>query len=153
MQFPFDLADIAHNLASVAISFALALPTGWDREKAIHTAGLRTFPLVAVTSCCYILVCRHAPGTTGQNLDRVVQGLITGIGFIGGGAIFKDGTTMHGTATAAAIWGAGALGAAVGCGAYDIAILLSVVSFATLRLLKPFKATCLETPTFDKKGR
>ncbi len=66
---------------------------------------------------------------------------MTGIGFIGGGAIFKEGATVHGTATAASIWCTGALGAAVAFGAWDIAILLSAINLATVRLGRPVKKT------------
>lgn len=135
----FDVMQTLHHLGSISLAYVLALPIGWEREKARHTAGLRTFPLVAVASCCYVLVAKQALGPSAPGLDRIVQGLMTGIGFIGGGAIFRDGTTIHGTATAAAIWGIGALGAAIGCGQYDIAILLALVNLATLHLLQPFK--------------
>ena len=64
---------------------------------------------------------------------------MTGIGFIGGGAIFRHGMNVIGTSTAASVWCVGALGAAVACGAWDIAVLLGVVNLATLRLLRPLK--------------
>lgn len=64
---------------------------------------------------------------------------MTGIGFIGGGAILKGGVSVHGTATAASIWNTGAIGAAVAYGRYEIAILLSLVNFATLHFLTPLK--------------
>ncbi len=124
---------------SVAIAYVLALPIGWNWEKLRHNTGLRTFPLVAVASCSYVLVAKHALGPNDPNIDRVIQGLMTGIGFIGGGAIFYQGVNVRGTATAASIWCVGALGAAVACGAWDIAVLLGVVNLATLRLLRPVK--------------
>jgi putative Mg2+ transporter-C (MgtC) family protein len=64
---------------------------------------------------------------------------MTGIGFIGGGAIFRQGVNVRGTATAASIWCVGALGAAAACGAWDIAVMLGVVNLATLHLLRPVK--------------
>jgi putative Mg2+ transporter-C (MgtC) family protein len=64
---------------------------------------------------------------------------MTGMGFIGGGAILKDGATVRGTATAASVWNTGAIGAAVGFGRYEIALLLSILNFATLRWLLPLK--------------
>jgi putative Mg2+ transporter-C (MgtC) family protein len=65
--------------------------------------------------------------------------LITGIGFIGGGAILKEGASVHGTATAASIWNTGAIGAAVAFGRYEIAIVLSFINFVTFRWLTPIK--------------
>jgi putative Mg2+ transporter-C (MgtC) family protein len=62
------------------------------------------------------------------------------VGFIGGGAILKQDNSVNGTATAASLWATGGIGAAVGLGAYDVAITISVFTFATLKLLVPFKA-------------
>jgi putative Mg2+ transporter-C (MgtC) family protein len=70
---------------------------------------------------------------------RVVEGIIGGIGFIGGGAILKDNRSVRGTATAASLWATGAVGLAVGLGATDVAIMISVFTFATLRFLAPLK--------------
>ena len=82
----------------IAIAYLVALPVGWDREHHERSAGLRTFPLVCVASCALAA----ATGTIGTaEQSRVVQGLIGGIGFIGGGTILKSGMTVHGTATAA----------------------------------------------------
>ena len=68
-------------------------------------------------------------------MAKVIEGLITGIGFIGGGAILKQGTTVQGTATAASLWATGAIGVSVGLGSYDVAVTISVFTFLTLRLL------------------
>ncbi len=72
-------------------------------------------------------------------MARIVEGLMTGMGFIGGGAILKTTQDVHGTATAASLWATGATGVAVGLGAYDVALMLSLVTFLTLRMLVPFK--------------
>ena len=58
-----------------------------------------------------------------------MQGLITGIGFVGGGAILKEGATVKGTATAASIWNAGVIGAAVAVGRYEVAVILALLKF------------------------
>ncbi|WP_016744754.1 MgtC/SapB family protein, partial [Rhizorhabdus wittichii] len=70
---------------------------------------------------------------------RLLEGLITGVGFIGGGAILKHGGKASGTATAASLWATGALGAAGGYGLYDIALVLSLTTFLTLRCSRPLK--------------
>ena len=69
----------------------------------------------------------------------MLQGLITGIGFVGGGAILRDGNTVKGTATAASIWNAGVIGAAVATGRYEVAVILALLNFLTLRALLPLK--------------
>ncbi|MGE5644492.1 MAG: MgtC/SapB family protein [Acidobacteriota bacterium] len=140
MMLPaFDWPRTADNLISIAAAYFLALPIGWTWERLRHDSGLRTFPLVAVASCSYVLIAQHALGPSAVNLDRVIQGLMTGIGFIGGGAIFRHGAGVRGTSTAASIWCVGALGAAAAFGAWDIAVLLVLVNLATVQLLRPVK--------------
>jgi putative Mg2+ transporter-C (MgtC) family protein len=68
-----------------------------------------------------------------------VEGVITGIGFIGGGAILKTGASVRGTATAASLWATGAVGAAVALGSYDVAIAIAAMTFLTLKFVTPFK--------------
>jgi putative Mg2+ transporter-C (MgtC) family protein len=134
-----DWMKILSHFMSIAIAYVLALPVAWDREKSAQSAGLRTFPLVAVASCGYVLIAVGMLGGNGDALARIIAGLITGIGFIGGGAILKEGASVEGTATAASIWNTGAIGAAVAFGRYEIAIVLSLINFATFRWLTRLK--------------
>jgi len=136
------LEDFYHisNVKELLIAFVIALPIGWNREVETRSMGLRTFPLVAVASCSYMLLGINIMGDTNPDaIARLLTGLMTGIGFIGGGAILKDGGNVHGTATAASIWSTGAAGAAVAFQRYEIAITLSVISFMILALAKPVK--------------
>jgi putative Mg2+ transporter-C (MgtC) family protein len=71
--------------------------------------------------------------------SRLLQGLITGIGFIGGGAILKEGATVRGTATAASVWNAAIIGAAVAMNQITIAVALAVLNVFTLYVLLPLK--------------
>lgn len=127
------------HLVALAIAYVLALPIGWNREKAERSAGLRTFPLVAIATCGVVqatetILQGHPEGTA-----RIIEGLMTGMGFIGGGAILKTGDSVRGTATAASLWATGATGAAVGLAAYDVGVMISLFTFFTLWLLVPFK--------------
>lgn len=131
--------DILPNLAALLIAYVLAVPIGWNREKEDRSAGLRTFPLVAVASCGVIQAVEPAMGGQPEPIARVVEGLITGIGFIGGGAILKMDRTVRGTATAASLWITGAIGAAVGLGSYDVAVMLSLITILSFAILRPFK--------------
>lgn len=132
-------AAVVH-LLTILVAAALALPVGWDRERSTRAMGLRTFPLVAVASAGYVLVARSVMGSdTDEGHARIIQGLMTGIGFLGGGAILKHGDRVKGTATAASIWSTAAIGAAVAYGRPDVAVLLSVTNFLGLRLLQPVK--------------
>lgn len=125
-----DMPHILSNVATLAVAYILAIPIGWDREKAERSAGLRTFPLVAIAACAFVL----ATGQTHpEAMMYTIMGIITGIGFIGGGAIVKTGTAVMGMATAASLWATGALGVAVALGVYDLAVAISIVVFLTLR--------------------
>jgi putative Mg2+ transporter-C (MgtC) family protein len=125
------------DLLQVGLTYLLTAFIGWDREKEAHSAGLRTFPIVGMASCGYLLVLGTQPDVAAQS--RVLQGLITGIGFVGGGAILKEGATVRGTATAASIWNAGVIGAAVAMNHTEVAIILSALNLFTLRALLPIK--------------
>ena len=131
MNFDWSLAG--DHLIHLLVAYMLALPAAWDREKQSRSAGLRTFPLVAVGSCAFLLVGRSFLGDEIANA-RLMQGLIGGLGFLGGGAILKDGGTVVGMATAASIWNTGALGMAVAYQRYEIAVVLAILNFITLRV-------------------
>lgn len=135
-----DLQSILYHLGKMLAAFVLALPLAWDQERATRGLGLRTFPLVALASCGFILIARTSFGDGSADAQaRVLEGLITGVGFLGGGAILKHGREVHGTATAASIWNTAALGAAVAYGRYEIAVLLSVINFLVLRYFRVIK--------------
>lgn len=122
-------------LLQIAGAFLLALPVAWERERSTRLMGLRTFPLVAIASCGYVLMAVSVVGANDEASARIIQGLMTGIGFIGGGALLKTGHGVRGTATAASVWTTGAVGAAAAFNRWDIAILLAIANFLTLRYM------------------
>lgn len=128
----FDFSGILPDLGKILFAYLLTLPIGWEREREAHSVGVRTFPIVAMASCGYLLLV--APNDPASQ-SRVLQGLIAGIGFVGGGAILKEGATVKGTATAASIWSTGVTGAAVAMRRYDVAVILSLLNFITLKVL------------------
>ena len=130
---------ILPHLIALAAAYALAIPIGWNREREERSAGLRTFPLVAVATCGLIQACETLTANSPEAMARIIEGLITGMGFIGGGAILRKDDSVRGTATAASLWVTGAIGIAVGLAAYDVAIMLTVATVATLWLLPPLK--------------
>lgn len=129
---------VAH-LVALAVAYVLALPIGWNREREERSAGLRTFPLVAMAACGFVMIATEVLGADSQQHSRILEGLMTGMGFVGGGAILKQGDRARGTATAASLWATGAIGAAVGYGQLDIAVILSLVTVLTLVLLTPLR--------------
>ena len=133
---PFDM--LPHVTALVA-AYILAFPIGWNREREERSAGLRTFPLVAVASCGFVQGVEHVIAGNPEATARIVEGLITGMGFIGGGAILRQSNGVKGTATAASLWITGAIGTAVGLGSYDVAVVLSLITVITLWVLTGFK--------------
>lgn len=133
----WTLQDALSHLVAMMAAYLLALPIGWNREKEERSAGVRTFPLVAMAACGYVLIATSLPGSSPDSQSRLLAGLMTGIGFVGGGAILKQGDRATGTATAASLWATGAIGAAVGYGLLDIALVLSLVTVLTLALLAP----------------
>lgn len=134
-----DEFNLVPHATAMLIAYALALPIGWNREKEERSAGLRTFPLVAVASCGFIQAAETFAAGHPDAMSRVIEGLLAGMGFIGGGAILRQGDSVKGTATAASLWSTGAIGVAAGLGVYDVAVMLAVVTFVTLRLLEPLK--------------
>jgi len=134
-----QLDNMTPHLIALLSAYVLALPIGWDREHQERSAGIRTFPLVAIASCGFIQAAETHFAESDEALARVTEGIIAGMGFIGGGAILQMKTMVKGTATAASLWATGATGVAVGLGSYDVAILVSLFTFITLRMLKPLK--------------
>lgn len=138
MDLGVEWLQVGSHLTHIGIAFLLALPIGLNREMRSESAGLRTFPLVAIAACGYMLTGLYVAQTESSEM-RVFYGIITGIGFIGGGAILKNSDGVAGTATAASIWNTGAIGIAVAYRRYEIAIALAAINFAILQLTPPIK--------------
>src|SRR3546814_16374645 len=113
-MFQSSWCEITTHIISLAIAYALALPVGWDRENDARSAVIRTFTLVAIASCGFVLVGIAFLGRTFPAQARMLEGLLPGGGFIGGGAFVMKGEKASGTATAASTWVTVALGTAVG---------------------------------------
>lgn len=141
MTPPFQLGsfDILPHFIALLAAYLLALPIGWNREREERSAGLRTFPLVAMATCGFIQASEQLTADSPEAMARIIEGLITGMGFIGGGAILRREDSVKGTATAASLWITGAIGVSVGVEAYDVAVMLAVLTVLTLWLLPPLK--------------
>ncbi|REJ83120.1 MAG: MgtC/SapB family protein [Acidobacteria bacterium] len=139
MEWP-EIPELVFRLCLAA---ALGLPIAWDRERRTRSAGLRTYPLVSMGACAYVLVGEVFIANPAENpgaTARILQGLLSGIGFIGGGAILKNDDKVAGTASAASIWITGAVGVAVGLGSWSIAITLSVLNLIVVVVLSEIKS-------------
>ena len=126
---------IVENLALILVAMGLTLPIAYNRERKSNSAGLRTYPLVAIATCSYTLLAMEVIGDT-EAMGKFMAGIVTGIGFIGGGAILKakDDTRVSGLANAASIWNTGAIGMAVAWKRFEIAILIAALNFLILRM-------------------
>jgi len=139
MATPINWHADLQDIGKLALAYVLALPVGWYREKEAHSVGVRTFPLVAMASCGYLLLAVPEYHNSIEAQSRVIQGMVAGIGFIGGGAILKAEGNVHGTATAASIWNTGVLGAAVAEDRFLMAAILAAFNLFALRVLLPWK--------------
>jgi putative Mg2+ transporter-C (MgtC) family protein len=153
MTDPFTMSwqQTGDDVLRICCAFLFALPIGWEREQEEHGLGVRTFPLVAMASCGFVLLGATLDPNDPAARSRIIQGLIAGIGFIGGGAILKSNGAVHGTATAASIWNMGVMGAAVAQGRFDIGLLLTALNFFTLKVLAPWKKKLDSQPPMEPK--
>jgi putative Mg2+ transporter-C (MgtC) family protein len=144
MDFSELVPNVGHlaflpHIRDLSIAYALAFLIGWNREREDRSAGLRTFPLVAVAACGFVQGSESLVRGHPEAMARIVEGVITGIGFIGGGAILKNGGEVQGTATAASLWATGAIGITVGLGNYDVALVICLFTILTLYVLSKLK--------------
>lgn len=129
-------ADLAWRLLLAA---GLGAAVGLEREYHQKAAGLRTNILIALGSALFTILSAsmgHESGTA----DRIAAQIVTGIGFLGGGAILRSGTTVHGMTTAATIWVNAAIGMAAGLGQFALATLTAVLTLIVLAVLPPIEA-------------
>lgn len=121
----------------MAMALALGAAIGWDRERRDAEAGLRTHMLVALGAALFVLVPLEA-GMDDEQLSRVVQGLVSGIGFLGAGAVLKDSDEgrIHGLTTAATIWATAAVGIAAGLGHTGTAAIATLFMLLVLVWLR-----------------
>jgi putative Mg2+ transporter-C (MgtC) family protein len=131
--------ELPRNLLNLAVAFVLGIPLGWDRDRHEVGPGLRTYPLLAMGACAYVEIGQFAFRDHVDAQARVFQALVSGIGFIGAGAIIKGRAEVHGLATAVSLWITVTVGIAASYRLYALAAILSGTTLLALRLLKPFK--------------
>jgi putative Mg2+ transporter-C (MgtC) family protein len=127
-----NLLEIGVRLAAAG---AIGSVLGIERRLHNKPAGMRTHALVALGSALFALIGLHLelPGGAGeQAFGHVIQGIITGIGFLGGGAILKEGQTVHGLATGASVWIVAGLGLACGAGYWRVGLIAMLFALALL---------------------
>lgn len=128
-----DTTQLAHAIIRMVAAMILGAVVGMQREHAGKAAGLRTHILVALGTALFVTA-SSGIGMSSDGLSRVVQGIATGIGFIGAGAILKLSATreIQGLTTAAGIWMTAAIGVTVGLGSLGLAILGTIFTWLVL---------------------
>jgi putative Mg2+ transporter-C (MgtC) family protein len=131
-----DARQFARIVIRLLVAMALGAIVGVQREYTGKPAGLRTHMLVALGAALFVLAPEES-GMTSADLSRVIQGLATGIGFIGGGAILKlsEDREIRGVTTAAGGWMTAAIGVAVGLGRIGIALLSALLTWFILSVI------------------
>jgi putative Mg2+ transporter-C (MgtC) family protein len=120
----------------LALALLLALPLGWDRAQRSRSAGLRTYPLLSVCACAFLLLAQELAGDASAQAD-VFFGLLSGIGFVASGALLQSTDRARGMNTAVSLWLTGAIGAGVAYGGPVISAALTLGSLVALRAPKP----------------
>lgn len=149
------LTDRQHMIQVVVRLLAAALlggMIGYEREKAGKAAGLRTHILVSLGTCVFV-VAGAGYGMSPDGLSRVIQGIITGIGFLGAGTILKitDQHDIKGLTTSAGIWMTAAIGVSVGLGMLGVAIISTIVAIIVLGFIRRWEHKIEDDRSADKK--
>ncbi len=123
-----DTAEQAELLGKLFLAALCGGIIGWQRDRRQYVAGLRTMALVAIGATLFTGVNE----TFGD--DRIVANIVTGIGFLGAGIIFREGATVRGITTAATIWSVAAIGVAIGIELYLVALVATPLIFMILEM-------------------
>ena|SRR5687768_3540536 len=131
-----DARQLVHVLIRLIAATLLGALVGRQRERAGKPAGLRTHMLVCLGTAVFVLACAGF-GMSSDGLSRVIQGIVTGIGFLGAGSILKlnEERDIQGLTTAAGVWMTAAVGVAVGLGSLGVALLSTFFTLVILSLV------------------
>ena len=123
-----DIRDQAELVGKLLLAAFCGGAIGWQRDRRQNVAGIRTMALVA-TGAALFTAANEALG-----LDRVVANIVTGIGFLGAGIIFREGGTVRGITTAATVWAVAAIGVVIGLELYLVALVATPLVFLILEM-------------------
>lgn len=136
-----------HLLLRIGIGSLLGGVIGYERDRHGRPAGLRTHMIVALASATFMVISTHFVYLQhyGKNdlvevdASRIAASIVTGMGFLAGGAIMRTGLSVQGLTTAAALWLVGAIGMAAGAGMYAIAVFVTIIGVLALTVLRVFE--------------
>ncbi len=127
-----DLATQLDLALRLVVAAVLGAAIGLEREIHEHPAGMRTHLLVSVGSAAFTVLSIVAFPGVGSDPARVAAQIVTGVGFLGAGAILKEGATIRGLTTAASLWAVAGVGMAAGAGAWGVAVVITVIVIVSL---------------------
>ncbi|MEK7233489.1 MAG: MgtC/SapB family protein [Elusimicrobiota bacterium] len=122
------MMSFGQDLPSLLVALILGAFIGLERELSDKAAGLRTNILICVGSCLFAILSRQLAVAAGTDVTRIAAQIVSGIGFLGAGAIMRDGEQVTGLTTAATIWVVAAIGVTVGFGFYGLAAAAAVMT-------------------------
>lgn len=136
-----DVGRLVHVVLRLVVAAILGGLIGYQRQHVGKSAGLRTHMLVTLGTA-FMIVVPHLDGMPKEGMARVIQGIVSGIGFLGAGAILKltDEKEIHGLTTAAGIWTAAAIGIAAGLGRLGTAVIATLLALIVLALMTRLEA-------------
>jgi putative Mg2+ transporter-C (MgtC) family protein len=129
---PVDLSAELFVVVRLLMAAILGLLIGLEREIHDHPAGMRTHLLVSLGSAAFTILSVESFEAPGGDPARIAAQIVSGIGFLGAGAILKEGATIRGLTTAASLWAVAAVGMAAGVGAWGVAVTSTVVVILSL---------------------
>jgi putative Mg2+ transporter-C (MgtC) family protein len=129
---PIDLAADSGYAFRLLVAAVLGALVGLEREIHDHPAGMRTHLLVSLGSAGFTVLSIAAFTAPGADPGRIAAQIVSGIGFLGAGAILKEGATIRGLTTAASLWAVAAVGMAAGAGAWAVAVTVTVIAIVSL---------------------
>jgi putative Mg2+ transporter-C (MgtC) family protein len=149
----FQWQALANMLASLVSAFVLGSMIGFERQVRQRTAGLRTNTLVSVGAAIFVSLGNRVSEVHGggQGTIQIIAYVVSGIGFLGAGAIMKEGANVTGLNTAATLWGSGAVGACCGAGLIGEGLLVALFVLAGNTLLRPVANRINRRPV-DEEG-
>ncbi|MHC4666262.1 MAG: MgtC/SapB family protein [Planctomycetota bacterium] len=121
-----------HDVYSIILAVVFGAAIGLEREISGKAAGLRTNVLICLGAAVFTIISRQMATGTNTAVTRIAAQVVTGVGFLGAGAIIVDRGGVHGLTTAATIWLVASIGVACGAGYYDLAVISTFLAIVVL---------------------
>src|SRR5436305_9256717 len=131
-------ATVGEILVRLVVAAVIGGFIGFERRAHHKAVGIAGMMLVGIGSTSYMLLAKHLMELDGASVSRALQGLLSGIGFLGGAVIFKSGGDVHGIKAAASVWITGAIGLAIGTSYWWLGVTVGVVTIAVLYISDSF---------------